>query len=107
MSKPLSSALERARDHILAANGRGLTLKAYAAEQGLSAAQLYGAKAKLKRKGALPRHEPAFARVRVAGIGKADTTLTIRLPNGIAVEVPEGAGGATVCAVLDALLARS
>lgn len=106
MSKPLSPALKRSRDHILAALDRGLTLKAYATEEGLSVAQLYGAKAKLKRQGLLPEHEPAFAPVRVAGLGKAGAGLTIRLPNGIAIDVPDGAAGATVRAVLDALLAR-
>jgi len=107
MSTALSDAQQGWLDHIRAAEDRGLTLKAYAAEQGLSVAQLYDAKAKLKRKGALPGHEPAFAPVRVAGMKRGRTALTIRLPNGIAVEVPEGTTGATVRAVLDALLARS
>jgi hypothetical protein len=107
MSKPLTPALQRWLEHVRAAEARSLTLKAYAAEQGLSVDQLYAGKAKLKRKGLLPGREPAFLPVRVTPGPGPGAVLTIRLPNGVSVEVPEGATPATVRGVLDALLARA
>lgn len=103
MSTSPTPAQQRWLEHIRAAEERGLTLKAYAGEQGLSVSQLYTAKGKLKRARLLDEAPPTFVAVRVPGQGAAAPVLTVRLPNGIALEVPEGTSGASLRTVLDAL----
>lgn len=95
--KPLTACQQRWLGHIRAAQRAGHTLKAYAAEHGLSLSALYGWKAELKRRGLLHGKAPGFARVQVTPPGAA--ALTIRLPNGIIMEAP----GAVAPAVLISL----
>ena len=72
----------------LRACGEG-SLKAYAEAQGLDVRALYDAKARLKRKDALPTLGPArLVRVERTGHGGAETAYCrVHLANGVAVEV--------------------
>jgi len=97
-SKPLTASQRCWLDHIRAAERTGRTLKAYAAEHGLSLSALYARKAELKRRGHLPGKTSGFARVHVT-MPASGAELRIRLPNGIVMEAP----GAIAAAVLISL----
>jgi len=103
-SKPLTDSQRRWLDHIRAAERTGRTLKAYAAEHGLSLSALYARKAELKRRGHLPGNTPGFARAHVT-TPASGTALRIHLPNGIVMEAP-GAIPATVLVSLAEGLGR-
>lgn len=55
MSNELSEKMQGWLGHVRAASERGMRLSAYAAQEKLSTAALYQAKAQLMRMGALPR----------------------------------------------------
>lgn len=55
MSNELSVKMQEWLGHVRAASERGVTLSAYAAQEGLSAGALYQAKAQLMKVGAWPR----------------------------------------------------
>lgn len=55
MSSELSVTMQAWLGHVRAASERGMTLSAYAAQEGLSAGALYQAKAQLMKVGAWPR----------------------------------------------------
>ena len=79
MSKELSVKMAAWLGHVRAASEQGLSIKAYAVSQGVSAAALYQAKSVLMECGAWPRSSPrksvikasAFVPVRVANTPRA------------------------------------
>ena len=80
-----------------------MTKSAYAAEHGLGARTLYGAKKVLKRKGMLPGgDEPVqFQRARVVLADGHDMRLRIALPNGMTVSFSGGADSGSLSLVLN------
>lgn len=84
--------LERWQPHVEEARRRGVTLKAYAAEQGLSLYSLYRASQVMREGGAPPAGtaEPAtrkFAPVRVVAAAAATLRVAAQLPNGVSLQV--------------------
>jgi hypothetical protein len=102
--------LERWQPHVEEARRRGVTLKAYAAEQGLSLYSLYrasqamGGGAKEASGTPLPAAQK-FVPVRVvSATATAALRVSAHLPNGISVQVEAGSGDvACVIAALAAL----
>ena len=86
---PLTDNQRRHLAHIRAAEQAGQTLKAYAAEHGLSLSALYSHKALLRKRGHLGDAQASFARVQVAHPSSPTVALRIRLGNGILVEAGE------------------
>ena len=85
--RALTDTQRRYLTHIQAADEAGQTLKAYAAEHGLSVAALYSHKAVLRKRGHLGGDTPAFSRVQLMPAAGA-APLRVRLPNGVVVEAP-------------------
>ena len=76
-------------DHLRAWQAQDMSLRAYAAANGLSSSSLYRAHRRLKRRGLLSESTeaaPVFVPVRVAPPAPACRVL---LPNGVVVEVPQ------------------
>jgi hypothetical protein len=103
--------LNRWQPHIEEARRRGVSLKAYAAEQGVSLYSLYRASQVLRAGGAAPEAARAkkpsskFAAVRVVTPAAA-TSLRVNahLPNGVSLQVDVGGGElAAVIAAFGAL----
>ncbi len=96
--------MARWQPHVEEARRRGVSLKAYAAEQGLSLYSLYRASQVLRQGDAV---EPStaggkFAAVRVvAAPAAAMLRVAAQLPNGVSLHVD--AGGHEVAAVIAAL----
>ena len=86
-SRPLTDTQRRYLNHIQAADAAGQTLKAYAAEHGLSVAALYSHKATLRKRGHLGADTPTFTRVALMPAAGA-APLRICLTNGVVVEAP-------------------
>ena len=102
--------LTRWQPHVEEARRRGVTLKAYAAEQGVSVNSLYRASQVLRQGSGQPTSEPQnpaakrFARVRVVPAATAvPLRVMAQLPNGVSLHV-EAVGG-DVAAVIAALAA--
>lgn len=88
-------------EHLRACVQRKQSLSAYAAEHGLRVGNLYEAKSRLKRLGALPTQPRPLSFVRVdAPVAAAPTSCLCRvvLPNGVTVD----AAGVELAAVLSA-----
>lgn len=84
-------------EHLRACREQGLSLKAYARAHDLSVSGLYSAKSALKRRGVLadntlPVPAPKFVPVRIP---RSASAFRVLFPNGIVVEVPEHADGAS------------
>lgn len=98
--------LERWQPHVEEARRRGVSLKAYAAERGVSLYSLYRASQAL-RAGGGKAGEPQgrFAAVRmVAAPASAQLRVAAQLPNGVSLQVDAcGSDMATVIAALGAL----
>ena len=101
--------LKRWQPHVEEARRRGVTLKAYAAELGVSVNSLYRASQVLGQ-GGVPTSEPQkpavkrFARVRVVAAATAvPLRVAAQLPNGVSLHVE--AVGSDVAAVIAALAA--
>lgn len=97
--------MERWQPHVEEARRRGVSLKAYAAEQGLSLYSLYRASQVLRQGGAVEPTRPMsgkFAAVRVvAAPAAALLRVAAQLPNGVSLHVD--ARGSDVAAVIAAL----
>ena len=78
MSSELSEKMSAWLGHVRAASERGMTLSAYAAQEGLSAGALYQAKAQLMKVGAWPR---------ASAVKKAISTTRRSRSRFVAVEV--------------------
>lgn len=74
-------------ERIRACEASGMTMSAYAAEHGLDARTMYGARKVLKGKGVLlDSGQPVrFQRARIVAADGSDTSWRIELPNGVAV----------------------
>lgn len=103
--------LNRWQPHVEEARRRGVTLKAYAAEQGLSLYSLYRASQVMRAGGATPesaqpkKPSSKFAAVRVVTPAAAiPLRVNARLPNGVSLHVDVGGGElAAVIAAFGAL----
>ena len=89
-------------EHLRQCAERGLSLSAYAVEQGLKVSSLYEAKSQLRRRrGLSPVPAPQFVRVQPVRIAEAFSPppmFRVSLPNGVVVE----ASGGELSAVLSA-----
>lgn len=97
--------LARWQPHVEEARRRGMTLKAYAAEEGVSLYSLYGASQVLRRTATPVASKRArgssFARVRVISPPTVHATplrLAAQLPNGVSVHV-EGDRAELACVI--------
>ncbi|MFQ5634804.1 MAG: hypothetical protein ACE5G3_05695 [Gammaproteobacteria bacterium] len=74
-------------ERIRACEASGMTVSAYAAEHGLNARTMYGARKVLKRKGVLPGGAQGigFQRARIVVADSRDMSWRIALPNGVTV----------------------
>lgn len=90
-------------EQIRACEASGKSVTAYAAEHGIEARAMYGAKKILVRKGVLPRTQGVrFQRAEVAA--PADSgQWRIRLPNGVMVDFSGAVDGGTLSTVLTAV----
>lgn len=84
--------LERWQPHVEEARRRGVTLKAYAAEQGLSLYSLYRASQVMREASGQPartakRATRRFAAVRVVTAGALPLRVAAQLPNGVSLQV--------------------
>lgn len=103
MTRPVD--LPRWQPHLEEARRRGVTLKAYAAEHGLSLYSLYRASQVLRAGGGAPDSAPPkkssskFAPVRVVA-APAPLRVSAQLPNGVSLHVDAGGGelGAVIAA---------
>lgn len=97
--------MDRWQPHVEEARRRGISLKAYAAEQGVSLYSLYRASQALRQGGPVaPKSSPGgkFAAVRVvAAPAVAMLRVAAQLPNGVSLHVD--AHGNDVAAVIAAL----
>lgn len=96
--------MARWRPHVEEARRRGVSLKAYAAEQGVSLYSLYRASQALREDAAGASNAPSgkFAAVRVVTAPTPSLVrVTAQLPNGVSLHVD--AGGNDVAAVVAAL----
>lgn len=89
--------LERWQPHVEEARRRGVTLKAYAAEQGLSLYSLYRASQVMREASGQPAHAAAprrrkFAAVRVVAAAALPLRVAAQLPNGVSLQVDAGDG---------------
>lgn len=89
--------LERWQPHVEEARRRGVTLKVYAAEQGLSLYSLYRASQVMRQASgqAVGAAKPAarkFAAVRVVTAGASALRVAAQLPNGVSLQVEACAG---------------
>lgn len=94
----------RWQPHVEEARRRGLSLKAYAAEHGVSLYSLYRASQALREGASGEPHTPGgkFAAVRVASPPRtALLRVAAQLPNGVSLQVD--AGGNDVAGVIAAL----
>lgn len=91
-------------DQIRACEGSGKSVARYAAEQGLEARAMYGAKKVLVKKGVLPRtHRSQFQRVQTQAVS-VDSEWRIRLPNGVSVEFSGTVEAGTLSTVLNTVV---
>jgi hypothetical protein len=95
-----AASLERIR----ACEASGMSLSAYAAEQGLDVRSLYDARKVLKAKGLLSRgREPVrFQRAKVA-VEVGESQWRIQLPNGAIIEWSGAVDGSRLSTVLSAV----
>jgi len=103
---PRSVDLSRWQPHLEEARRRGLTLKAYAAEAGVSLYSLYRASQLLRANAddTPPSTPGAFVPVRAVSAPAALLRVAAQLPNGVSVQVETPATGmASVIASLGAL----
>jgi hypothetical protein len=87
--------LDRWQPHVEEARRRGMSLKAYAAEQGVSLYSLYRASQALREGGAgKPQTRSGkFAAVRVvAAPASAQVRVAAQLPNGVSLQVDASGG---------------
>lgn len=102
--RELSSSERRWMEHLRACDASGKTMRAYAAEAGISVGSLYGAKKRLVRNGLISgRRDVAAVRFTRASIATPPaSTLRIDLPNGVSVSCSGSVNGATLTTVLRA-----
>ena len=91
MPTPTNSELtERQREwlaHLRACRARGLSLKAYAEQQGLNLQRFYHWHRRLKQLGLVAAAAPVrFAAVRVSAAGGVAGTQRLHFPNGLMLE---------------------
>lgn len=80
-------------EHLRSCAARGLSLTAYATEEGLSVGALQQAKTRLHRRGLWPAVRPRFVRVQPATSAvatAAPVVYRVSLPNGVVVEGASG-----------------
>lgn len=99
--------MARWQPHVQEARRRGISLKAYAAEQGVSLYSLYRASQAL-RDGQAPEPSAAKGKFAAVRVVSAPTPVLLRvaahLPNGVSLHVDTGGGDlAAVIAALGAL----
>jgi hypothetical protein len=90
-------------EQVKACKALGMSVSAYAAEQGFHVGAMYAGKKALVRKGAFPETQPSrFQRVQTAAVTD-DTQWRIRLPSGILVGFPGTADAGSLSTVLNAM----
>ena len=88
-------------EQIKACEASGMSVSAYAAEQGFHVGAMYAGKKALVSKGALPGTQRSrFQRVQTAAVTD-DKQWRIRLPNGISVEFSGTADAGSLSTVLN------
>jgi hypothetical protein len=88
-------------EQIKACEASGMSVSAYAAEQGFHVGGMYAGKKSLIRKGVLPRAAGArFQRVQAEDVS-VDPEWRIRLPNGVSVEFSGAVDGGSLSSVLN------
>lgn len=109
MTEGASTLTEKQRGwlaHVQACREAGITMRAYAAKQGLDVKAFYSAKALLRRKGALGpkarREKPRFAKAQVVD-GRGVGRCRIVLPAGLVLEVGDGTDPAWLAELVGAL----
>jgi hypothetical protein len=90
-------------ERIRACDASGMTMSAYAAEHGLDARTMYGAKKALKRKGVLSGGDQLvrFQRARIVSADGQDMSWRVELPNGVAVSFAGAVDGGSLSLVLN------
>ena len=85
---------------VQACEASGMSVAAYASEQGFAVRAMYDAKKVLVRKGVLPRTQGArFQRVQTKPVA-VENEWRIRLPNGVLVEFSGSVDGGSLSTVL-------
>lgn len=97
-------------ERIRACEASGMTMSAYAAEQGLSVRSLYDARKVLKRKGVLcsgdrPVRFQRVQRARVVSAEGHDMSWRIALPNGVTVSFAGAVDGGSLSLILNTVAA--
>jgi len=100
--------MERWQPHVEEARRRGLSLKAYAAQEGVSLYSLYRASQVLRQSGATGPQKASTGRFAAVRVVTAPTPVLLRvaaqLPNGVSLHVDtRGSEVAAVIAALGAL----
>ena len=80
MSNELSAKMSAWLGHVRAASEQGVTIAAYAAAQGVSAAALYQAKSQLMKVGAWPRASAPRASARSSSLRRRSTPASRFVP---------------------------
>jgi len=88
MSNELSIKMSAWLAHVRAASEQGVTIAAYAAAQGLSAAALYQAKSQLMKVGAWPRSSTPRARMRISSRRQRSAPASRFVPVRVTAAVP-------------------
>ncbi len=87
-------------EQIKACEASGKSVATYAADHGVEARAMYGAKKTLVRKGVLPRTRGVrFQRVQTTAV-TVDQKWRIQLPNGVSVEFSGSVDGGSLSTVL-------
>lgn len=93
-------------EHLRACESSGKTMRAYAAEAGISIGSLYGAKKRLVRDGLIDSGRQAspvkFTRTRIVAATAPIAEWRVGFPNGITVSFSGTVNGATLTTVLRA-----
>jgi hypothetical protein len=101
MSSELTVKMSAWLSHVRAASDQGVTIAAYAAAQGLSAAALYQAKSQLMKMGVWPRSAAPRARVRSSSSSKrrvpASRFVPVRLTEGVSCRLSHVSGWTLTC----------
>jgi hypothetical protein len=101
MSSELSVKMSAWLGHVRAASEQGVTVAAYAAAQGVSAAALYQAKSQLMKMGAWPRTSAPRVRVRSLSSGNrrasASRFVPVRVTDAVACRLSHVSGWTLTC----------